>query len=95
MNGFTLLSINMQQIISLVVAFVALAIASGISIYLLSYVGQNVVAELRSLLWKKLLFLPAPHYDSHQTGETITRMTNDTGVLKSFIVEHLPSLLHF
>ncbi|MGQ0518211.1 ABC transporter transmembrane domain-containing protein, partial [Bacillus sp. D-CC] len=32
-------------------------------------------------------------YDQNRTGDTISRMTNDTGVVKTLISEHLSNLL--
>ncbi len=68
-------------------------IAAGLSIYLLNYIGQKIVAGLRERLWKKVLILPVSYYDQNRTGDTISRMTNDTGVVKTLISEHLSNLL--
>lgn len=67
-DSFTLSSISRGQIVLLMVAFIAQAIASGLSIYLLNHVGQSIVAALRDRLWKKLLVLPVSYYDNHRTG---------------------------
>ncbi|WP_253298017.1 ABC transporter ATP-binding protein [Paenibacillus sp. MSJ-34] len=88
-DSFSLASISGSQIAILAVVFVAQAITGGVSVYLLNHVGQKVVAGLRDRLWSKLLVLPVPYYDEHQTGETISRMTNDTGVVKGLITEHV------
>lgn len=88
-DSFTISDISRGQIALLALAFVAQAVAGGLSIYLLNHVGQSIVAALRDRLWKKLLVLPVSYYDNHQTGDTISRMTNDTGVVKSLISEHL------
>ncbi|MGG1663518.1 ABC transporter ATP-binding protein [Brevibacillus sp. NRS-1366] len=90
-DSFTISLISRGQIILLVGAFIAQAVASGLSIYMLNHVGQDIVASLRDRLWKKLLVLPVPYYDKHRTGETISRMTNDTGVVKGLITDHLSS----
>ncbi|MCJ8014787.1 ABC transporter ATP-binding protein/permease [Paenibacillus sp. KQZ6P-2] len=88
-DSFTVGSIQPIQIVMLVVSFVVSAIAGGISIYLLNRLGQEVVAKLRDRLWKKLLKLTVPYYDNHRTGDTISRMTNDTAVLKGLVAEHV------
>ncbi|UUZ92837.1 ABC transporter ATP-binding protein/permease [Paenibacillus sp. P25] len=88
-DSFSLSSMNPGQIAVLVAVFVAQAVAGGLSIYLLNHVGQSIVAGLRDRLWKKLLVLTVPYYDRHRTGETISRMTNDTGVVKGLIAENL------
>ncbi|MCS7458922.1 ABC transporter ATP-binding protein/permease [Paenibacillus doosanensis] len=93
-DSFSLTSIRPMQIAALVLTFSAQAVAGGLSIYLLNHVGQNVVANLRDRLWKKLLALTVPYYDNHRTGETISRMTNDTGVVKGLISEHVTSFFN-
>ncbi|GIP26960.1 multidrug ABC transporter permease [Paenibacillus sp. J23TS9] len=88
-DSFTVDSIKPSQIVMLVVSFIISAISGGISIYLLNRLGQEVVAKLRDGLWKKLLKLTIPYYDNHRTGDTISRMTNDTAVLKGLVSEHV------
>ncbi|HFK1543239.1 ABC transporter ATP-binding protein [Bacillus cereus] len=92
-DNFSLSSISAGQIVGLVAFFVMQTIAAGLSIYLLNYIGQKIVAGLRERLWKKVLILPVSYYDQNRTGDTISRMTNDTGVVKTLISEHLSNLL--
>ncbi|WP_282941071.1 ABC transporter ATP-binding protein [Paenibacillus sp. RC67] len=93
-DSFSLTSIEPKQIVLLVLTFTAQAIAGGLGIYLLNHVGQQIVANLRDRLWKKLLALTIPYYDNNRTGETISRMTNDTGVVKGLISEHLTNFFN-
>lgn len=88
-DGFSLASLDYWQILLLGIAFIAQAIAGGLSIYYLNRVGHHVVAKLRDQLWRKLLHLPIPYYDENDTGETLSRVTNDTAVVKDLITEHL------
>lgn len=88
-DGFSLSSISTQQIVMIGAAFIGMSIASGLSIYLLNYAGQKMVASLRDRLWKKLLRLPVSYYDNNRTGESVSRLTNDTGIIKSLISEHV------
>ncbi|PEO14535.1 multidrug ABC transporter permease [Bacillus wiedmannii] len=92
-DNFSLSSISTGQIVGLVAFFIMQTIAAGLSIYLLNYIGQKIVAGLRERLWKKVLILPVTYYDQNRTGDTISRMTNDTGVVKTLISEHLSNLL--
>lgn len=92
-DNFSISSISTMQIVGLVAFFVVQTIASGLSIYLLNYIGQKIVAGIRERLWKKVLILPVAYYDQNRTGDTISRMTNDTGVVRTLISEHLSSLL--
>ncbi|WP_308634254.1 ABC transporter ATP-binding protein [Paenibacillus silvisoli] len=92
-DGFSLSHLSWQQIALLGAIFVLQAVASGFSMYLLNAIGQRVVANLRDKLWQKLLKLPISYYDNHRTGETISRMTNDTAIVKQLIAENLTSFL--
>ncbi|MEW9667791.1 ABC transporter ATP-binding protein [Ammoniphilus sp. 3BR4] len=73
------------------VAFLIQAVTSGLSLYLLAYVGQLTVARLRKRLWSKILSLPVSFFDQQRTGETISRVTGDTGVIKDLVSNHLVS----
>ena len=91
-DGFSLASVSGVQMAEIAGAFIAQTIAGGISIYLLNYIGQKMVAGLRDRLWRKFLVLPVSYYNDNRTGESVSRMTNDTGVLKTLVSEHIASL---
>lgn len=91
-DGFSLASVSKLQIALIAGAFIAQTVAGGVSIYLLNAVGQKIVAGLRDRLWRKFLVLPVSYYNENRTGESVSRMTNDTGILKTLISEHLASL---
>lgn len=88
-DGFSLAALDRKQIIMLVAAFAGQTLASGVGIFLLNYIGQKMVASLRDRLWKKMLVLPVSYFDNNRTGESVSRMTNDTGVIKTLISEHV------
>ncbi|MFC5450535.1 ABC transporter ATP-binding protein [Paenibacillus aestuarii] len=92
-DSFSVSSISWAQISGMAIAFFGMAIGSGVSIYLLNYAGQRVVAGIRDRLWKKLLVLPVSYYDNNETGDTISRMTNDTAVIKGLITEHMSGFI--
>ncbi|MFJ7755946.1 ABC transporter ATP-binding protein [Peribacillus muralis] len=92
-NDFSLSSLNAERVTLLVLAIIVQALASGFSIYLLNKIGQSVVAGIRDQLWKKLLVLPVNYFDEHPSGETVSRMTNDTTVVKGLISEHLSNFV--
>lgn len=92
-NDFTLDSLNALTITILVGAILLQAISGGLSIYLLNRIGQTVVAGIRDQLWKKLLVLPINYFDEHPSGETVSKMTNDTTIVKTLISDHLASFI--
>ncbi|MFD2170206.1 ABC transporter ATP-binding protein [Tumebacillus lipolyticus] len=87
----TVSTLNTSVILLLIGAFLLQGLSSGFSHYMLSFAGEKVVSNLRRRLWEKLLKLPIPYFDAHRSGETISRMTSDTGIIKDIIVTHLIS----
>ncbi|PLT48283.1 Lipid A export ATP-binding/permease protein MsbA [Paenibacillus pasadenensis] len=88
-DGFSLSRLTGGHIALLAVFFLLQAAGGAYSSYLLARIGQHVVARLRERLWRKLMALPVPYYDRHQTGETVSRMTSDTLVVRGLITDHL------
>ncbi|GGD15202.1 multidrug ABC transporter permease [Pontibacillus salipaludis] len=88
-DDFTLESFKWGYVAGLFVIFLLQAIASGVSIFLLNYVGQQIVASLRTKVWDKHIKLPVSFYDQTKTGEMISRIINDTSIVKNLITEHV------
>jgi ATP-binding cassette subfamily B protein AbcA/BmrA len=88
-NGFSLGSLSTAQIVGMAVAFIAQVVSGGVSVYLLHYSGNKIVSSIRERLWRKMLRLPVPYYDNKASGDTISRLTNDTALLKGLITEHV------
>lgn len=92
-DDFSVETLTVGVVAGIIVLFVAQALASGYASFLLNEVGQTFVANLRIRLWRKMLALPISYYGEHRTGETLSRMTNDTGVTKNFVSDHLVSFI--
>ncbi|WNF23541.1 ABC transporter ATP-binding protein [Mesobacillus jeotgali] len=90
-DGFSVEAISVPLVIAIGAAFIIQAIISGISIYLLSYVGQKVVARLRERMWSKLIRMPVRYFDKQSSGETVSRIVNDTSIVKELITNHFPN----
>jgi subfamily B ATP-binding cassette protein MsbA len=52
-------------------------LAEYFSTYLLNYMGQAVVMDLRNELYEKVLNQSASFFHTHSTGRLISRITND------------------
>ncbi len=92
-NGFSLSSVGAGQVGLIVAAFLLQAAAGALSGYLLARVGQGVVAALRERLWRKELAFLVPGFDKEGSGALVSRMTNDTAVVKAFITDNLAGLV--
>ncbi|WP_280771450.1 ABC transporter ATP-binding protein [Salipaludibacillus daqingensis] len=92
-DGFSVDMFSVTIIVVILIAFIVQAIVNGISIYLLSYVGQKIVAGLRNLMWEKLIRLPVRYFDDRSSGETVSRVVNDTSVVRSLISDRFPQFV--
>ena len=54
--------------------------------YLTSYVAQKAVRDIRADLYAHLQSLSLSFYNKNKTGEMISRLTNDVGILENAIV---------
>jgi ATP-binding cassette, subfamily B, bacterial AbcA/BmrA len=90
-DGFSIEAVSIPLIIAIAAAFIVQAMISGISIFLLSYVGQKVVARLRERMWAKLIRLPVRYFDQQSSGETVSRIVNDTSIVRELITSHFPN----
>ncbi|MBT2581503.1 ABC transporter ATP-binding protein [Planococcus sp. ISL-109] len=92
-DGFSVESLSAPLIAALAAAFIVQAIINGVSIYLLSMVGQRIVAGLRERMWLHLLRLRVSYFDQHASGQTVSRVVNDTGIVKNLITDHFPNFV--
>lgn len=61
--------------------------------FLMGYIGQRVITDLRYSLYKHLQKLSISYYDKRRTGEIMSNLTNDIAALQSAIVENFVSLV--
>ena len=88
-DGFSLSTLTTGQVMGIVAVFLAQAVLNAYSTYVLGLNGQRIIAGLRELLYQKLIKLPVTFLDKAGTGEMVSRMTNDTMVVKELITTHL------
>lgn len=56
--------------------------------YLMSYVGQSVIIDIRAAVFKELQRLSVSFYDKNKTGTIMSYVTNDVNALQSAMVEN-------
>ena len=61
--------------------------------YLVSYIGQRVIVDVRDVLFRKLQRLPIAFFDRKQTGEIMSYISNDVAALQSALVERMVEML--
>ena len=74
-----------SALLVLFVVIVLLAAATFGRFYLVSWVGERVVADIRSAVFNHITSLSAEFYDTTRTGEVLSRLTTDTTLLQLVI----------
>ena len=78
--------------IGIVVVFLLRGIFYFGQSYLVSYIGQRVIIDVREVMFRKFERLPVAYFDKHQTGETMSYITNDVSAVQAALVENLIEL---
>ncbi|MBP2079481.1 ABC transporter ATP-binding protein [Oceanobacillus polygoni] len=92
-DGFSVASLSATLVIAILAVFIIQAVIDGVSTYLLASVGQKIVARLRQMMWLKLIRLPVSYFDKQASGESVSRVINDTGIVKDLISQHFPQFI--
>lgn len=74
-------------------AFVGIYFTTAWQRYILGWVGQQVLANLRGQLFRHLQYLPLRYHDNNIIGVTVSRVINDVGVINELLSQGLLTLL--
>src|SRR5437660_497818 len=85
--GFTSEGANLiNSYFSVMIGVVAvLAIASAMRFYLVTTLGERIVADLRGEVFGHLTSLSSAFFDEAKTGEMVSRLTADTTQIKAAV----------
>src|SRR5262245_58875722 len=83
--GFTQEGLNLiDSYFSVMIAVAAvLALASAARYYLVTTLGERIVADLRTQVFAHLTALSIPFFDQTKTGEVLSKLTADTTQIKA------------
>jgi ATP-binding cassette subfamily B protein len=56
---------------------------AALRMYLVNWIGERVVADLRSAVYKKVLHMDPAFFEVTKTGEVLSRLTTDTTLIQS------------
>nr|WP_255724477.1 ABC transporter ATP-binding protein [Shimazuella soli] len=91
-NVMTSGSLSLSTILLLVGAILIQAVMSSFATYNLAYLGGLVVSNLRKKIWAKTLTLPVSYFDKNHSGETVSRINNDTTIVRDLISNQLVTM---
>lgn len=91
-DNFSFSDLNGTFIVGFAVVFILNTILSGLGIYLLSKIGEKIIYAIRSVLWQHIIHLRMPFFDQNESGQLMSRLTDDTKEINNFISQKLPTL---
>jgi ATP-binding cassette, subfamily B, bacterial len=74
-----------KYFISLMAVVFGLAIASFARYYLVSWIGERVIADIRKAVFTHILKLSPSFFEVTRTGEVLSRLTTDTTLIQTVI----------
>lgn len=83
-SGITSESINIKFIYLLLIA-VALAVFTASRFYMMSWLGERVVADIRERVFQNVLRQSPVYFETLQTGEVLSRLTSDTTLVQTLV----------
>jgi ATP-binding cassette, subfamily B, bacterial len=82
-----------RALVALLGIIAAMAVATYVRFYNVSWIGERVTADLRERVFDHLLTLSPAFFEVTRTGEVISRLTNDTTMLDTVIGSSLSMAL--
>ena len=74
-----------EYFVAALVVAVALALGTGVRYYLVTRLGERVVADIREAVFARVIGLSPAFYEKIMTGEVLSRITTDTTLILSVI----------
>jgi ATP-binding cassette subfamily B protein len=75
-------AIDRYFLLLLLAAFVFAAFAS-LRFYLVGWIGERVVADIRSAVYRRVIHMDPAFFEVTKTGEVLSRLTTDTSLIQS------------
>jgi ATP-binding cassette subfamily B protein len=74
-----------RYFLALLAVATVLALATAARYYMVTWLGERVVADIRSRVFHHMVGLSATFFETTRTGEVLSRLTTDTTVLQSVV----------
>ncbi len=74
-----------QYFILLISIVTVMAVFSATRFYLVMWLGERIVADIRSKLYRHILTMEPAFFEATRTGEVLSRLTTDTTLVQSVV----------
>ena len=78
---------------SIVVAFFLRGVFLYGQHYLMSYIAQKVIIDVRDAIYRKLQKLPIAYFEKRQTGTVMSYVTNDVAAMQAGLADHVIDMI--
>jgi ATP-binding cassette, subfamily B, bacterial len=68
-----------------ILVILALAVSTFLRSYLVAWLGERIVARIRSEVYSHIIRMPPGFFETTRTGEVLSRLTTDTTVVQTVI----------
>jgi ATP-binding cassette subfamily B protein len=82
-----------RAVFILIGVVIVLAVSTYSRFYLVSWIGERVVADLRRGVFDRVITLNLSYFETRRTGEILSRLTTDTTLLQTVIGSSLSQAL--
>ena len=90
-------SINIDKVLNIALFMVLLYLTSAIFNYIQSFslatISNNFARKLRTNISNKINTLPLKYFDTHETGDVLSRITNDVDMIAQNLNQSLATLV--
>ena len=73
--------------------YLARGVFDYLQAYLMGFVGQKIITDIRNLVFKRLQLQPLAFFDKTPTGLIISRITNDISLIQGAVADSFTAIL--
>ena len=84
----------LRAMASVAVVYIIGALASWLNGYLMIFVTQGTLRNMRTRLFEKMQRLPIKYFDTHAHGDIMSVYTNDIETMRQMISQSMPQLIN-
>lgn len=90
-DNFSMFIENKYFILIFITVFLLSAVLNGLSIYLLTKIGEGIIYALIKKVWFHILKLKPSFFNKNENGQLLSRIIDDSNILNSFITQTIPT----
>ncbi|MBF2782499.1 ABC transporter ATP-binding protein [Staphylococcus saprophyticus] len=90
-DNFSMFIENKYFILIFIIVFLLSGVLNGLSIYLLTKIGEGIIYVLIKKVWFHILKLKPSFFNRNENGQLLSRIIDDSNILNNFITQTIPT----